>query len=256
VQGVSELADLGGQPALACVQDTPHGIREAREVEGQELRQRAFGLIEAGLKLPRRGAQRRGGRGGRARRGRARIAEQGLAGRRVGGGLPRGEARVGLAGAEAVADDRVGQPGLLAARQAGERGGRRRREPARVDVRGHRGRQPPAQEQAARDPAAAPAEEPADLRGREVILVGERAHDARLVHRAQGPAGRVGLEQTGLGDDAGRLLEHHRHAGVPLARPLGEALEAVEHLVGAIAGWSHPQRQRGEDAGPISPRSA
>jgi hypothetical protein len=136
---VGALADLGGQATLARVQDAPVGIGEAGEVESEELVQGARGLIEAGLEVPRRGAQRGGGLGGWARRGRARVAEQGLTGRRV-GGLPRGKARVGLAGAEAVAHDRVGQPGLFAARQAGERGRRRGREPTRVDVRGHRGR--------------------------------------------------------------------------------------------------------------------
>jgi hypothetical protein len=253
---VGELANLGGQATLARVQDAPVGVGEAGEVESEELVQGAGGLIEACLEVPRRGVQRRSGLGGGARRGRARVAEQGLAGRRVGHRLPGGEKRVGLTAAQTVADDGLGQARLLAARQGGEGDGRRGRAPARVDVRGHRSRQPPAQEQAARDPAAAPAEKPANLRGREVILVRERAHHARLVHRAQGATGRVGLEQPGLGHDAGSVLDHHRHVGVALARPLGEALEAVEDFVAAVGASGYAERQRGKRTRPIGARAS
>jgi hypothetical protein len=52
VQGVSELADLGGQAALARVQDAPVRVGEARDVEGQELLEGVGRLVEAGLELP------------------------------------------------------------------------------------------------------------------------------------------------------------------------------------------------------------
>jgi hypothetical protein len=256
VQGVSELADLGGQAALARVQDAPVRVGEARDVEGQELLEGVGRLVEAGLELPGGRTQWRGGRRGQARRGAPRIPEQRLVGRRVGGGLPGGEEGVGLTAAQPVADDGLGQARLLAARQSGERDGRRGREPARVDVRGHRGRQPSPQEEAARDPAAAAAEQPADLGRREVIVVGQGAHHARLVHRAHGAAGRVRLEQAGLGHDADGVLDHHRHVGVALARPLSEPLEAVEDLVAAVVASGHAQRQRGERTRPIGARAS
>jgi hypothetical protein len=103
-----QARDLSSQPALARVQDAPVGAGEAGQVEPEQLAQGAGGLIEAGLELPRRRAQRPGRRHGRARRGAPRIAEQRLAGRRVGHGLPGGEKRVGLAGAQAVADEGLG----------------------------------------------------------------------------------------------------------------------------------------------------
>jgi hypothetical protein len=177
-------------------------------------------------------------------------------GRRVGGGLPGGQEGARLTAAQPVADDGLGQARLLAPRPRRAGDSRRGRESARVDVRGHRGRQPSAQEEAARDPAATAAEEPAHLRGREVIVVGQGAHDARLVHRAQGAAGRVGLEQAGLGHDARGILDHHRHVGVALARPLGEALEAVEDFVAAVGASGYAERQRGKRTRPIGARAS
>jgi hypothetical protein len=148
---VSELVDMGSQPALARGQDAPVGVGEAREVEGQELLEGAFGLVEAGLQLLGGGTQRRSGRGGRARHGAPRIAEQCLAGRRVGRRLPGGEERRGLTGAQPVTDDGLGQPRLVAPRQRREGRGRGGRDAAGVDVPRDRRREPPAQEEAAID---------------------------------------------------------------------------------------------------------
>jgi hypothetical protein len=77
-------------------------------------------------------------------------------------------------------------------------------------------------------------------RGREVIVVDERADDARLVHRAERAARGIGLQQPGLAGDAGGVLHDDRHVGVAVLPPAGQALEAVLHLVGAGAGRRHP----------------
>jgi hypothetical protein len=69
----------------------------------------------------------------------------------------------------------------------------------------------------------------------ELVLAGRCAHHASLVHRAQRPAGGVGLQQPGLADDVGRVFDEHRHMGVAGAGPGRQALEAVEDLLGAAA---------------------
>jgi hypothetical protein len=251
---VSELEDLGGQPPLAGLQDPTIGLGEAREVEGQELVEGALGLVEAGLELLRRGPERRGGRRGRGRRGAAWVAEQRLPGRRVGRGLPSGEERLGLARAQSVARHSLRQALLVAAGQARERGGRGGGQASGVDVRGHVGGEAPAERQAAIDPLATVPEQLDDLGRREVIVVGQRPDHARLVHRAQGPSGRVGLEQARLGHDAGGVFDHDGHVRGAVAPPLGQALEAVDHLVRPSGGRRHAQRQRGQRAGGIGPR--
>jgi hypothetical protein len=255
VDGVSEPGDLGGQPPLAGLQDPAVGLGEAGEVEGQELVEGALGLVEAGLELAGGGPERRGGGCERGGRGAAWVAEPRLAGRRVGRGVPGGEQRLGLARAQPVAHDRVGQPRLLAARQARESSGRGGGQAPGIDVGGDVGGEAPAERQAAIDPGAAAPEQRHDPRRREVIVIGQRAHHARLVHRAQRAPRGVGLEQARLGHHAGGVFDHHGHARGALAGPLGQALEAVDHLVGAVPGRRHPQGQGGERAGAIRARA-
>jgi len=80
LEGVGQPDDLRGQAPLAGFQDPAVGVGEAGEVEGQQLGERARGLIEARLELAGRRPERRddgvAGRGDRA----ARIAQQPLTG--------------------------------------------------------------------------------------------------------------------------------------------------------------------------------
>ena len=250
------MDDLGGQAPLAGLQDSTVGIGEAREVEVEQLLEGILGLIEPGLELAGRGAQGRHGRRTRAGRGAARIAEQRLPRGGVGRGLPGGEERLGLARAQAVARHGVRQALLVAARHGRERGGRGGGEAAGVDVRRDVGRKPAAEGQAPVHPAATAAEELDDLGRRQVIVVGQRADDPRLVHGAQGATRRVGLQQAGLADDTGSVFHDHGHVSVAVAGPAGEAFEAVEHFVGAVPRWGHAQGQRGEGARGIGARPA
>ncbi|HVQ76004.1 MAG TPA: hypothetical protein VMT79_10760 [Candidatus Binatia bacterium] len=254
--GAGQPDDLGGQAPLASLQDPPVGIGEAGEVERQQVVEGALGLIEAGLELPGRGPEGRDGRGAGGGHRAPRIAPQRLAGGGVGGDAPRLEEGLGLARAQTVARDGLGQARLLGARERreGMRGGGG--ESAVIDVGGHGRSQPAAEHQAAIDPAAAAAEQLGDLRRREVILVGERADHACLVHGAQRAARGVGLEQPGLAHDAGRVLDDHRHVRVAVATPACQALEPIEHLVGAGAGRGDAQRQRGEPARGLGARAA
>jgi hypothetical protein len=163
--------DLRGQAPLAGLQDPAVRVGETGEGERQQVRERALGVIEAGLELAGRHAQRRdGGVTGRGH-GAARIAQQGLAGGDIGRDAPGREEGLGLAGAQAVAREGVGQARLLGARERGEgvRGGCG--QPAGVNVSRHGRRKPTAEGQAAVHPAAAATEQLGDLRGRELVVV-------------------------------------------------------------------------------------
>lgn len=244
---MGQLDDVGGQPPLAGLQDPPIGVGESGEIEVRERVQRVLGLGKARLDLARRGAEGGDGRLAGRGRGRAGIAQQRLARRGVQGGAPGGEERVGLSGAKPVAHDALGQPLLFAEGETGQgaRGGGR--EPPLVEMATEFGGEPTAERQAPVDPASPAAEQRGDLRGRELIVVGERADDTRLVHRAHGAPGRVGLEQSGLAHDPGAGVFHdHGDVGVPLAAPAGQPLEAIEDLVGAVTGRRHPQGQRSQ----------
>jgi hypothetical protein len=256
LDGAGQPDDQRGQAPLAGFQDPAVGVGEAGEVEGQELLEGALGLVEADLELAGRRPERRDGRVvGRGYRA-ARIAQQRLAGGGVAPDTPGREEGLGLARAQAVARDGVGQARLLRAREGGERMRGGGREPAVIDVRGQGGSQPAAERQAAIDPAAAAAEQLGDLRGRELVVIGQRADDARLVHGTQRVARGVGLEHPGLAHDAGGILDDHGHVGVAGTGPVRQAFEPIEHLVGAVAGCGDAQRQRGEPARGIGPRAA
>ena len=252
LKGVGEVEDAGDQPPLAGGEDAVVGVGEAGEIELRELLQGVFRLEEACLQLARRGPER-GHRGGPGRRrGTARIAQQRLPGRGVGRRAPGHEHGLGLAGAEPVAHDTLGQAWLLPGGQAGQgvRGGGR--QPPGIEVARALRDQAVAERHAPVHPPAPAPEQLGDLRGREVIVGDEGVHDTGLVHRADGALGGVGLEQPGLAHDTGERVGFHDHGDVggALATPTGQPLEAIEHLVGAVADRrrTHGQRrQRGPD---------
>jgi hypothetical protein len=245
---VGELEDAGDQPPLAGGEDAVVGVGEAADIQLRELLQRVLGLQEARLQLPRRGPER-GDRGcAGCRRGAARIAQQRLPGRRVGRRAPGREQGLGLAGAQPVADEALGQARLLRGGQAGQdvRGGGR--QPPGIEVACALGGQALAERRAPVHPPAPATEQLGDLRGREVIVGDEGVHDAGLVHRTDGALGGVGLEQPGLAHHAGEHVGFHDHGdmGVALAAPARQSLEAIEHLVGAVADRRHAHGQRGQ----------
>jgi hypothetical protein len=96
-----------------------------------------------------------------------------------------------------------------------------------------------------------------NLRRREVIVIREGADYARLVHRARGALGGVGLQQSGFADDPGAGVLFHDHGDVraALAAPAGQALEPIEDLVGAVPDRRHPQGQRSQGGAGIRARA-
>jgi hypothetical protein len=257
VDRAGPLDDLGGEPPLAGLQDPAVGIGEASEGDSQQLVEGALGLVEPRLEVPRRLPEGRDDGVARRRHGAARIAPQRLAGEAVvTRDPPGGQEHVGLARAQAVARDGLGQARLFGAREGGEALRGRRREPTRIDVRSQARREAAPEGQAALHPAAAAAEQLADLRGGELIVVRERADHARLIHRAQRAVRGIGLEQARLAHGAGCLLDHRRHVGVAVGDPARHALEPVEDLVRAVVVHGDPHGQRSERAGRIGPRPA
>jgi hypothetical protein len=255
---VGQLDDLRDEPSLAGLEHALFGVGEAGEIELCQRVERLLGLEETGLELARRGAEW-GDRGlARRRRGGARIAQQRLAGRRVRRRPPGGEHGVGLAGAEPVAHDAVGQPLLFGVRQQRQGRGRGGREAAVVEMASQLGGEPTAEGQAPVHPAAPVPEDLGDLGGREMIVGGEGVDHACLVHRAHGAPRGVGLEQSRLAHDrrAGVVLDDHRHMGVPRMAPVGQPLETIEDLVGTVTGGRHPQGQRGQRRAGIRARAA
>jgi hypothetical protein len=254
--GAGQPDDLSGQTPLAGLQDPALGVREPGQVHVHELIEGARGLVEAGLEVPRRGAQGRDGRLARAGRGAPRIAQERLAGGRVvGRGAPGGEPRLGLPRAQAVARDGVGQARLLPARQRRQGVGRGGGEAPGIDVARQLRGEPTAEGQAPVHPAPAAAEELPDPGGRQVVVVGQGADHPGLVHGAQRAARGVGLEQAGLTHDAGGVFHDHRRVGVALAAPARQALEPIEDLVGAVADRGDAQGERGQGARGIGARA-
>lgn len=126
-----------------------------------------------------------------------------------------------------------------------------------IEMGGQLGGEPPAEGQAPLHPAAPMVQQFGDLRRRELIVVREGTDHARLVHRAHGAPGRVGLQQSGLADDpgAGVLFHDHGDVRVALAAPAGQPLEPIEDLVGAVSRRRHPQGERGQSGAGIRARA-
>lgn len=105
------------------------------------------------------------------------------------------------------------------------------------------GREPRGQLLTPHDPVELLAQEGRDGSRCEVILAGKRVDDTSLVEHRERTRRRVGQEHPPLlhGRDR-RGFHDHRHPRVSQVAPAGEALEAVEYLVGAVRGGHDPQR--------------
>jgi hypothetical protein len=248
IDGLLEKGKFRDELAPAGFEDAPLRVRERAEVRGRELVERAFKVVEARGDRSSGGAQRRGALRVLAREAAARIAQERLARRGVGGRAVGRQERLRLARGERVALDGPGQAQLL-------RGGKHRQSASRgegqapaVHARGELGRKPSREREARLDPVLLLAEELGDRGDRELVLVGERGDDARLVHGAGRLRGRVGRKQRRLHRRARDRLDHDGHLGSAFPSQQGQTLEAVEDLVVAVAGRGDAKRHRGERA--------
>lgn len=167
MESVSQLADVGGQPALTGLKDALLGFGEAGEIQLEgELVESPFGLGKARLQLARCRSQRRNRGLTGLRSSTARIAQEGLSGEGVRGHAAGGEKGPGLTGAKAVTHDGFGQTLLLpTGKRRGQGVGDRGREAPVVDVMPELGAEATAQGQAPIHPGPSPVQELGDLGG-------------------------------------------------------------------------------------------
>lgn len=202
--------------------------------------------VEARRVLGRGGSQRRCARIARLGLGGSRVAQKGLPRRPVGNRPVGGQERLGLAGRQGVARDRLGEGPLLGLAERAEVEGRGEGKPSVIEAEADLGCEPAREGEAPPDPELLPAEELGDRAGGETVLVRQRRRHARLVHGAGGLPGGVRFEEPRFGGDAGDGLDEDGDLAPALAGPEGEAFEAVEDFVDAVGGGEDAQRQEGE----------
>jgi hypothetical protein len=250
------LLDEGQDAAPAGLKGPALGVGEAGEVGAGELLEgvlqevQAGGGVLGGLSECRRALFRPRRLGG------AGIAQEGLPRGAVRDGVVGGEERGGLAGGEGVAADHLGQLHLLAL-GAGTEGERRgHREASVVEAKAERGSELSGEGEAALDPSALLAEQLSDGRDGQAVVVDERTGNVGLVHRPDRAGRRVGGEEPRLQGDARGLLDDDGDLLAPVGHPDHEALEAVDHLVDAVAGGSDADGERRQERPRVAPLAA
>jgi hypothetical protein len=190
--------DRGGQSATAGIQDPLLRIAEAGKIGDAKLRQRALGDVKAYVPLGCRGAQRRTTLAGDRRGKRAtRIAQERFSRPRLACDPIGGQKRFRLTRRKQVKRDSIRQSDLFRLAEGRAQGkSDRQGDLASIQAGLKLGRQPTKECQAALDPELAAAQELSDGGYRKPVFVGQRRHDASLVHRADGLSPRVGFEQT------------------------------------------------------------
>lgn len=99
--------------------------------------------------------------------------------------------------------------------------------------------------EAALDPDALPTQELPDRRHGKSVIVGQGGRDVRLIHGSDGAGRGVRRQEAGLHGDAGGELDHDGDLLAALGTPDGQTLEAIDHLVDAIASRSNTDGKRG-----------
>jgi len=250
------LLDEGQDAAPAGLKGPALGVGEAGEVGAGELLEGALEEVQARGGVLGGLSECRGALFGPRRLGGAGIAQEGLPRGAIGDGVVGGEERGGLAGGEGVAADHLGQFHLLAL-GAGTEGERRgHREASVVEAEAERGSELPGEGKTTLDPGALLAEEFPDGGHREAVIVREGRGHVGLVHRADRAGRRVGGEEPRLESDARGLLDDDGDLLASVGHPDHEALEAVDHLVDAVAGGSDADGKRRQERPRVAPLAA
>ncbi len=116
-----------------------------------------------------------------------------------------------------------------------------------VEQKAERRGELPGEGEASLDPSAFLPQELSDRRHGEAVVVGQRGSHARLVHGADRARGSVRSQEPRLHGNAGSQLDHDGDFLASLGDPDDEALEAIDHLVDAVAGGSDADRERREE---------
>jgi hypothetical protein len=223
-----------GEPTPARLEHAPLDFGEAPQVGGEGLGDLAVEVLHPAVELPGGPPERRGvflGRGWDAASG---LPEDLLA-RRVRRGHAVGrEERGRLAGPQRVPPRGLPETDLVLLREGGERERDVDGEGARIQSRLELGGEPAPDRDPLVDPALAVAEQLADGRGAEAVLVEVGKDDAGLVHRAGCPPGGVRLEEQRLVEDGVGLLDDDWRLPEAVFLEGPQALEAVDHLEGPV----------------------
>jgi hypothetical protein len=108
-------------------------------------------------------------------------------------------------------------------------------------------RKPAGQGQAPLDPGLLPAEDLPYGGDREAVVLEERPDDVGLVHGADRPGGGIGRQEPRFHRHSRGALDHDGDLPAALRGPGGQALEAVDHLVDAVAGGGDAEGKRREE---------
>lgn len=155
-----------------------------------------------------------------------------------------------------MARDRLREAHLLGLPEGAqaERGGER--EPPVIEAEADLGGEPAGEGEAPLNPELLLAEGLGDRTDGEAVFIRQRRRHARLVHRAGGLLGGVGLQEPRLGSGAGDGLDHDGDLAPPLASPEGQAFESVQEFVDAVADREHAQGQESKRGFAVRPLAA
>lgn len=168
-----------------------------------------------------------------------------------------GDQRDPLVTLEAVLLDGLGGGELRIGLEARERVSERHAERPVVHAPLERRGQPLREQQAPRDPSGLLPEHRGDRPRPRAVLASHGRHHARLVHRGDRAARRVGAKQHVHPFDArAGSLDHRGDLHVAVRSRPAHPLEPVDHLEGPVADGRDPDRHLGETARVAAPRAA
>lgn len=251
-----ELGHFGEEPAPLGVQHAALGVREAGQVDAGEILERGLQGVQARGQPRRRGPERRSALVGGRRQRRAGVALEGLAGDVVGHDAVGGQEGRGLPACERVAQEDFRELHLLGLPERREGQGRGEAERPVVEAEAQRRGETAGQRQAPLDPGFLLAEDLAGGRDGEPVVLDQRSGDEGLVHGTDRPRRSVRRQEAGLHRHARGPLDHHGHFRSALGDPDRQALEAVDHLVDAVAGGGDTERERREEGRLVSALAA
>ena len=232
--------------ATPGLQHAAFGVGETGVIGPRERVEGSFEGFQARGGLLGGGAEARCALGRRRRLGRPGIAQKHLPGGPILHGAVAREEGGGLPGVEGVAIDHPGELHLRIFPEGAqsERGGER--EASLVEQEPQRGGELAREGEATLDPGALPAQELADRLQGQLVVVGQGRRDVRLVHGTDGAGRSVRRQEAGLHDEPGGEFDHDGDLAAALGTPDAQTLEAVDHLVDAVAGRRDAQGERSE----------